>query len=94
MAIFTIHKNEFCFGFCIRALSMLRVRSKNQNKLTVNFIEFSRVYKMLGPEIDVGALSKLSSENFRVLLRQMPGTKDLMTKPHLISQLDKIAGMS
>ena len=49
---------------------------------------------MLGPEIDVGALSQLSSENLRVLLRKIPGTKDLIIEPHLIPPLDKIAGMS
>ena len=47
----------------------------------------------MGPEIDVWALSQLSSENLRVLLRKIPGTKDLIIEPHLISPLDKIAGM-
>ena len=49
---------------------------------------------MMGAEIDVGALSQLSSENLRVLLRKIPGTKDLIIEPHLIPPLDKIAGMS
>ena len=48
----------------------------------------------MGPEIDVGALAQLSSENLRVLLRKIPGTKDLIIEPHLIAPLDKIAGMS
>jgi hypothetical protein len=50
--------------------------------------------KMMGPEIDVGALSQLSSENLRVLLRKIPGSKDLIIEPHLIPALDKIAGMT
>ena len=49
---------------------------------------------MLGPEINVAALAQLSSENLRVLLRKIPGTKDLIIEPHLIPPLDKIAGMS
>ena len=49
---------------------------------------------MLGPEIDVGALSQLSSENLRVLLRKIAGTKDFIIEPQLIPPLDKIAGMS
>ena len=49
---------------------------------------------MLGPEINVLALGALSSENLRVLLRKIPGTKDLIIEPHLIPPLDKIAGMS
>ena len=48
----------------------------------------------MGPEVDVGALSQLSSENLRVLLRKIPGTKDFIIEPHLIPPLDKIAGMS
>jgi len=48
----------------------------------------------MGPEIDVHALSQLSSENLRVLLRKIPGSKDLIIEPPLIPPLDKIAGMS
>ncbi len=48
----------------------------------------------MGPEIDVGALAQLSSENLRVLLRKIAGTKDLIIEPSLIPPLDKIAGMS
>lgn len=48
----------------------------------------------MGSEIDVGALSQLSSENLRVLLRKIPGSKDLIIEPPLIPPLDKFAGMS
>ena len=49
---------------------------------------------MMGPEIDVGALSHLSSENLRVLLRKIPGTKDLIIDQGLMKPLDKFAAMS
>ena len=52
------------------------------------------VIKMMGPEIDVGALSQLSSENLRVLLRKIPGTKDLIIDQGLMKPLDKFAAMS
>ena len=49
---------------------------------------------MMGPEIDVGALSQLSSENLRVVLRKIPGSKDLIIEQKLMKPLDKIAGMN
>ena len=49
---------------------------------------------MMGPEIDVAALSQLSSENLRVLLRKIPGTKDLIIQQSLMKPLDKFAAMS
>jgi hypothetical protein len=49
---------------------------------------------MMGPEIDVGALSQLSSENFRILLRKIPGPKDLIIETSLMKVLDRFAGMS
>ena len=49
---------------------------------------------MMGPEIDVGALSQLSSENLRVVLRKIPGSKDLIIEPKLMKPLDRIAGMN
>jgi hypothetical protein len=50
--------------------------------------------RMMGPEIDVAALSQLSSENLRVLLRKIPGTKDLIIEQSLMKPLDKFAAMS
>ena len=44
---------------------------------------------MMGPEIDVGALSQLSSENLRVVLRKIPGSKDLIIEPKLMKPLDR-----
>jgi len=49
---------------------------------------------MMGPEIDVAALSQLSSENLRVLLRKIPGPKDLIIESSLMKALDKFAGMA
>ena len=43
----------------------------------------------MGPEIDVGALSQLSSENLRVVLRKIPGSKDLIIEPKLMKPLDR-----
>jgi len=48
----------------------------------------------MGPEIDVAALSQLSSENLRILLRKIPGTKDLIIDQSLMKPLDKFAAMS
>lgn len=48
----------------------------------------------MGTEIDIGALAQLSSENLKILLRKIPGTKDLIIEPPLIAPLDKIAGMT
>ena len=48
----------------------------------------------MGPEIDVAALSQLSSENLRVLLRKIPGSKDLIIHQSLMKPLDKFAAMS
>ena len=44
---------------------------------------------MMGPEIDVGALNQLSSENLRVVLRKIPGSKDLIIEQKLMKPLDK-----
>jgi len=48
----------------------------------------------LGPEADVSHLRQLSAENFQVVLRRIPGSKDLILKPDLMKPLDKFADMS
>ena len=48
----------------------------------------------LGPEADVSHLRQLSAENFQVVLRRIPGNKDLILKPDLMKPLDKFADMS
>ena len=48
----------------------------------------------LGPEVDVSQLRQLSAENLRVVLRKIPGSKDLILQPELMKPLDKFADMS
>lgn len=45
-------------------------------------------------EIDLSALNQLSSENLRVVLRKIPGSKDVVMASELMRPLDHIAGMS
>ena len=67
---------------------------QNKEKKICQIEEVKKKLIMLGPEIDVGALAQLSSENLKLLLRKIPGNKDLIIEPHLIPPLDKIGGMS
>ena len=48
----------------------------------------------MGPEVDVRQLNQLSAENLRVVLRKIPGSKDLILQPELMKPMDKFAGMS
>ena len=48
----------------------------------------------LGPEVDVSQLRQLSAENLRVVLRKIPGSKDLILQPELMKPIDRFADMS